>query len=270
VRPWKLRIVKWLDSLTGRLMVDRFHAVSAGVADVNAHDLHIPRSRITVVQRGRSRDTLGSWSVQRRNKVRAALGVEASTKLVVAVGRQEHQKAHTDLVAAIPQLLSNVDDLKVLIAGREGNASARLADALRIEPCASAVTSLLGHRRDIPDLLCAADVLVIPSLYEGTAGVALEAMALRCPVVCTDLAGVRGVLADDVNALLVPVGDAAAMAAALTRVLTDDPLADRMRAAGLADFDARFTIEKAADAMVEFYRSVIAAERDGSGEGRAG
>jgi glycosyltransferase involved in cell wall biosynthesis len=257
VRPWKLRIVKWVDSLTGRVMVDRFHAVSAGVADVNARDLRIPRARITVVQRGRSRDSLGSWSPERRDSVRAALGVAASTKVVIAVGRQEHQKAHADLVAAIPQLLSTVTELKVLIAGREGNASSRLHDALLANPTAAAVTELLGHRHDVPDLLCAADVLVIPSLYEGTAGVALEAMALRCPVVCTDLAGVRGVLTDDVNALLVPVADPAAMADALSRVLTDDSLAERLRAAGLADFEHRFTIDTAADAMVDFYETVV-------------
>lgn len=262
IRPWRLRVVQALDVLTGRVMVDRFHAVSAGVADVNARDLRVPRSRISVVQRGRSRGQLGVWSHERREAARAALGIDIAAKVVLAVGRQEHQKAHAELVATIPHLLANVDGLIVLIAGREGNASAALRDALQAHPEAKAVVTLLGHRHDVPDLLCAADVLAIPSLYEGTAGAALEAMALRCPVVCTDLAGVRGVLADGVNSVLVPVADSQAMADALARVLTDAELADRLRTTGLADFEDRFTIERAAAAMVEFYESVMAEGRN--------
>jgi len=257
LRRWKLRVVRWVDAITGRLLVDRFHAVSHGVADVNARDLWLPRARIDVVHRGRSRDRLGEWSSARRDSVRATLGVAEDVPLVLAAGRQEHQKAHVDLIAAVALLVERVPTVRVLIAGREGNASALLQQALAESPAAAAATTLLGHRHDVPDLLCAADVLAIPSLYEGTAGVALEAMALRCAVVCTDLAGVHGVLAADDNALLVPAGDRAAMAAALERVLTDPVLATHLRDRGLADFGERFTIEVAAAAMESFYADVI-------------
>lgn len=260
LRRWKLRLVQLADAVTGRLCVDRFHAVSEGVADVNARDLRIPRARIDVVHRGRSRERLGVWSPQRRGTVRAALGVADDTPLVLAAGRQEHQKAHTDLVAATETLLVSQPMARVFIAGREGNASTLLQAALSVSPAAAAIT-LLGHRLDVPDLLCAADVLAIPSLYEGTAGVALEAMALRCPVVCTDLDGVHGVLTDGDNAVLVPIGAPAAMAAALERVLSDDALAARLRERGLADFEARFTIDGAATAMEAFYADVIARGR---------
>ena len=258
VHRWKLNAVQLVDALTGRMLVDRFHAVSEGVAEVNARDLHLPRTRIGVVQRGRSRDRLGVWSPDRRASARKALGVSPDTKVVLTIGRQEHQKAHVDLVAAIAALGRTVPDLKVFVAGREGNASAQLHAALLRHPEAAKVIELLGHRHDVADLLCAADVLAIPSLYEGTAGAALEAMSLRCPVVCTDLAGVRGVLVDDHNALLVPVGDAAAMAAALAKVLAHPPTADRLRESGLGDFDQRFTIEVAAAAMECFYVEVLA------------
>lgn len=258
LRRWKLLLVRLIDAVTARLFVDRFHAVSEGVADVNARDLHFPLDRICVVHRGRSRDRLGSWSSDRRSEVRTRLGVSANDPLVVAVGRQEHQKAHVDLIAAVDQLVRIVPDVKVLIAGREGNASQAIAAALDSHPTAAAAIELLGHRHDVPDLLCAADVLVIPSLYEGTAGVAIEAMALRCPVVCTDLSGVRGVLAHESNALLVPVSDATAMATALARVLADQELASRLREAGLQDFEQRFTIDVAATNMEQFYADVIA------------
>jgi len=261
LRRWKLRVVQVLDAVTGRLFVDRFHAVSHGVADVNAHDLHIPRARIDVVHRGRSRDRLGDWSAERRAAVRASLGIGADVPLVLAAGRQEHQKAHVDLVAATALLVRRVPAARVLIAGREGNASSVLQAALVQHPAAADAIVLLGHRHDVPDLLCAADVLAIPSLYEGTAGAALEAMALCCPVVCTDLAGVAGVLKRDDNALLVPVGQPSAMADALERVLTEPALAQGLRDRGLADFEERFTIDVAAAAMEAFYADVVARGR---------
>jgi glycosyltransferase involved in cell wall biosynthesis len=258
LRRWKLWTVQLIDAVTARLFVDRFHAVSEGVADVNARDLRFPRRGIDVVHRGRSRDRLGVWSSERRAAVRASLGVAPTDPVVIAVGRQEHQKAHVDLVAATAQLLEAVPDVRVFIAGREGNASRALAASLEHHPAAAGAITLLGHRHDVPDLLCAADVLAIPSLYEGTAGVALEAMALRCPVVCTDLAGVKGVLTHESNAVLVPVSDSTSMADALTRVLSDRSLADRLREAGVTDFEQRFTIDVAAHAMEAFYADVIA------------
>ena len=263
VKVWKLRVVQLLDAVTGRLFVDRFHAVSQGVADVNARSLRVPLGRIDVVHRGRSRDRLGEWSPQRRAQVRAALGLGADVPMVLAVGRQEHQKAHVDLVAATGLLVQQLPAVRVLVAGREGNASGQLQAALRANPAAAAAITLLGHRHDVPDLLCAADVLAIPSLYEGTAGAALEAMALRCPVVCTDLPGVHGVLEHRHNALLVPIGDSVAMAAALQQVLADEALAKSLGDAGLADFEQRFTIQVAADAMEAFYADVIANDRKG-------
>lgn len=260
LRRWKLRLVQVADAVTGRLCVDRFHAVSEGVADVNARDLRIRRSRIDVVHRGRSRERLGSWSADRRAAARAALGLADDVPMVLTAGRQEHQKAHTDLVASTETLLHALSKARVFVAGREGNASTLLQAALAQSSAAPAIT-LLGHRLDVPDLLCAADVLAIPSLYEGTAGVALEAMALCCPVVCTDLDGVHGVLTDGDNAVLVPIGAPQAMAAALERVLTDDVLAQRLRERGVADFEARFTIDGAATAMEAFYADVIARGR---------
>jgi glycosyltransferase involved in cell wall biosynthesis len=258
---WKLRAVQLLDAVTGRLFVDRFHAVSEGVADRNARDLRVPRQRISVVHRGRSRDRLGEWSADRRRQARASLGVADGVPVVLAAGRQEHQKAHVDLVRATELLLDRLADLRVFIAGRDGNASSVLAQVMAEHPRAAAAITLLGHRHDVPDLLCAADVLAIPSLYEGTAGVALEAMALHCPVVCTDLDGVQGVLADGANAVLVPVADPAALADGLAGVLTDDALRHRLADAGLDDFERRFTIDAAADAMEVFYADVIARGR---------
>jgi glycosyltransferase involved in cell wall biosynthesis len=265
VPAWKLRAVQAADAATARL-VDHFHAVSQGVAAANIRALHVPRERVTVVERGRSRHALGTWSLTRRERVRKSLGIAETSKLVLAVGRQEHQKRHVDLIAAADAMLDQVPQLGVLVAGRSGNASSALQQALADHPRAAAITTLLGNRCDVPDLLCAADVLAIPSMYEGTAGAAIEAMALRCPVVCTDVTGVRGILRDGDNALLVPAAEPSRLADGLVRALCDDRLAEELRLRGLADFEERFTIEAAATRMEALYSKL--AERHLAASGR--
>ena len=191
----------------------------------------------------------------------AALGVSETSRVVLAVGRQEHQKRQIDLIAAAEAMLDRVPELRVLVAGKPGNATSALQQALADHPRAAAITTLLGHRDDVPDLLCAADVLAIPSLYEGTAGAAIEAMALRCPVVCTDVTGVRGILRDGDNAVLVPAADPAGLADGLVRALCDDQLAEALRRRGLADFEERFTVEAVATRMEELYSRVAGRRR---------
>jgi glycosyltransferase involved in cell wall biosynthesis len=73
------------------------------------------------------------------------------------------------------------------------------------------------------------------------------------------VAGQRGILVDDLNALVVPVGAPGAMADALVRVCDDVSLAHRLGAAAQATFDERFTMERAADGMVQMYRGLATA-----------
>jgi glycosyltransferase involved in cell wall biosynthesis len=115
---------------------------------------------------------------------------------------------------------------------------------------------MLGHRTDVGDLLVAADALAISSLFEGTAGVALEAMALGTPIVSTDLDGLRGVLRHDDTALLVERSNPRALAEGISRVLDDTQLASRLAGRARADFDNRFTLSAAAKKLADLYRSV--------------
>ena len=214
---WKVRAVQAADLVTARLFVDHLHAVSPGVATANERALRLPSHKVSVVERGRDPQVLGTWSRARRDGVHARLDVSLDATVVLAIGRQEHQKNHVDLVRAADRLLADVPSLVVLVAGRSGNATPALHACLDAHPGAAAVTRLLGHRLDVPDLLCAADVLAVPSIYEGTAGAAIEAMALRCPVVCAAVPGVAGILEDGRNAVLVEPGDSEALADGLRR-----------------------------------------------------
>lgn len=112
---------------------------------------------------------------------------------------------------------------------------------------------------DLPQLYRAADVFVLPSETRGEAFgiVLLEAMASGCPVIAADLPGVRSVVAPEVDGLLVPPKDPAALAAKIAHVLALEPSARRaMGAAGRRKVEAEYSWERVGDRLESLYRSV--------------
>ena len=116
---------------------------------------------------------------------------------------------------------------------------------------------LAGLRGDARAIMGAADAVVVSSVGEGLPLVALEALASRTPVVATSVRGIRELLTDGRDSLLVPDGDAEALAAALRRVLDDDELAARLAEAGTA-LVAPYTETRMVEAYLETYERLLA------------
>lgn len=249
VTRWKLRIVRAVDRITARRVNQSFHALTEAAAQGAVEALGISRDRVEVIPRGRSTDRLGEPTAERRRRVQQELGVEGR-RVLLSVGRREHQKGQIHAIDAVGRL--GIDNVVLLIAGRHGAASERLsrrADELGLGP----KVRFLGHRDDVPDLMVASDVLVFPSLYEGLGGAAIEAMALGLPIISSDIPPLRE--AAQGVALFFPPGDAAALARAIEDLLTNADLAKRMSTEGRERFKENFTIDSVADAMAAYYRS---------------
>jgi glycosyltransferase involved in cell wall biosynthesis len=150
----------------------------------------------------------------------------AGQPLVLAVGRLVPQKGFATLIEAA----ASWRDLgaHVMIAG-----SGPLEGALRARARALGVdVTFAGHRSDVPALLAAADVFVLPSVWEGQSLAVQEALRAGVPVVASRVGAIGSVTGTDA-ALLVSPGDVPALAAAVRSVLTDGELAARLRAAAL-------------------------------------
>ena len=136
--------------------------------------------------------------------------------VVLAAARHEYQKGLDVLLDAIASIRRDQPNIVLLLAGRDGNRTA----ALRYQATRLGLDDnvrFLGARDDIPDLMVAADVFVLPSRWEGLPGAVIEAMALETPVVATDLPGVREVLGPELlRGWVVPVGDASALASRIS------------------------------------------------------
>ena len=181
----------------------------------------------------------------------------AAVKILFA-SRLLREKGIAELLAAARILRRNNVDAEFLLAGDiyPGNPSSLTASELAAIKEEGIVTCL-GHVDDMQPLLAQADIVVLPSYREGTPRILIEAAAMAIPIVATDIAGCRGLVQDGINGLLVPVKDAAALAAALQRLLADQKLRQAMGLAGrrivTAEFDEKIVIEK----TLAIYREIL-------------
>lgn len=256
VNPAKVRMIRRADALLSRHATTAFHAITHVVADAAVRDLGIDRARITVVPRGRDATRLGRPSPARRADARAALGIAEGVPVLINVGRQEAQKGQRYLLEALPKVRDAHPHLVLLLVGRDGNSTPDLQRRIRDLDLGSAVRSL-GVRHDVGDLLCAADVFVFPSLYEGLGGAVLEAMALQVPIVASDAPALREVLAGGGCGLVPPRADVPALAGAIDRVLSEGPEAGGRVEAAARRFASTYDLRHCLEGMTALYRQTV-------------
>lgn len=256
VNAAKLGLARSLEILTGFACADHFHAISHAVKDAATKHLWIDPHKISVILRGRDPARLGRRSVERRRNVRHTLDLPDDTPVILSAGRQEFQKGQLFLLGALARVLAAYPRTTVLIAGRAGNASSALAQAAA--PFGNRVR-FLGHREDLPDLMAAADVFALPSLWEGLGCVIIEAMALELPIVASDLAPVREAV--DVDARFVTPASPSALAEALMEVLASPDVARARTVSARRRFEETLTIEKSSQQMLRLFQRVVGATR---------
>jgi phosphatidylinositol alpha-mannosyltransferase len=152
---------------------------------------------------------------------------------MVWVGRLDEQKGFPIAVRAFARLATEFADLTFVVVGegRDRSAVSTLAPDIRRRLI---LAGSVPHE-DLPPYLAEADVFVAPALGQESFGIVLvEAMAAGVPVVASDIPGYREVVQPDVDGILVPPGDPAALAEAVRKVLSDSELAERLREAGRA------------------------------------
>jgi glycosyltransferase involved in cell wall biosynthesis len=174
--------------------------------------------------------------------------------VVLEVGRLCAVKGQRELIEALPRLART--DVTLLLAGEDVESGGAYREALERAARDLGVADrvrFLGRRDDVPALLAAVDVLVLPSWIEGLPLVVLEAMAAGVPVVATDVGGTPEAVADGETGVLVPPRDVDALAGAIDALLSDPERARRLGAAGRERARERFDAESAARRVVGLY-----------------
>jgi glycosyltransferase involved in cell wall biosynthesis len=181
--------------------------------------------------------------------------------VVGTIGRLDPVKDQTGLIAAFAGLARSETSAVVAIVG-EGPSRAALEGEIGERGLADRVR-LLGERRDIPALLRAFDVFVLPSRAEGMSNTILEAMATGLPVIATDVGGNPELVEPEMTGCLVPSGNPQALETALRTYVADPHLRSLQGKAGRERVLQHFSLERMAQAHRGLYTSLSRARRAG-------
>ena len=188
------------------------------------------------------------------------LGIDPDRHIVVGcVGRLVYEKGFAELFDAAQQVTRAMPDVRFLIVGPEEPDQNDALDRGAMEALKrSGVAVFTGWQAGLAEWYAAMDMFVLPSHREGIPRACMEASAMGLPVVATDIRGCREVVRDGETGLLVPVRDADALAAAITRLATDATLRARLGAGGARHIRARHDHRDVLVRLLAFYDEVEA------------
>ena len=244
--------ISWLRFLNPR--IDRIVCVANAVRDYFLHMrpkfLRLPPERLVTIYKGHSLDWYRAAPADL-----ATVGVPAGAFTIACVANYRPRKGIEVLVDALDRLPDSVRPHLLLIGG--GMDAPRLKKRIAASSAASRI-HVLGYRKDAPALTAACDAFVLPSTKrEGLARSLIEAMAYGVAPIVTDCGGSPELVQHGVSGLVVPVADAAALAAAIRMVHDDAALRRRLGAAARERIGRDFRIEDTIAKTLALYRNLV-------------
>ncbi len=230
----------------------RFIAMTPAIRD-DLHAWGVPDGRIVSIPNGVAPGE--PITPHERAAARARLRIDPAARVILTVGTLTPKKNQASLLEALRRWPPESRPLLVVVG--EGALLPKLQHESAELGVADAVV-FTGRVQEsaVRDHLAAADVFALPSLTEGISNALLEAMAAGLPVAVSDIPGNRAVIEDDATGMIVPVGDAEALHAALARVLGDTGLGRSLGAAARARIESAFAIDTVAQRYLDLYRQL--------------
>jgi glycosyltransferase involved in cell wall biosynthesis len=249
----------WYPRLHGLLvnsgMVSILIAVSEQVRQMAIEKEKVRPEKVQVILNGVEIQEAEKPREWQRQKVRQELGLPPECPLLLTVGRLTEQKGHSYLIKAIPSVLHQHPGAVFAFAG-EGPLQGELA-ALAEQLEVSKSVRFLGLRQDVRRLLQAADIFVLPSLWEGLSMALLEAMAEGTAVVASEVEGIGDLIEPGVDGMVVPPRDPAALAAALIGLLGNTEKCRRLGQATRQKVARDFSVEAMCRRYAEVFWGIL-------------
>jgi glycosyltransferase involved in cell wall biosynthesis len=242
---------KWRRRESLRLAFRASTATVAVSVDTKRHldtELGLPNGRVVVVQNG------VPIPVGDGDAVRAEIGVTGDELLILAVGSLVPRKGHAGLLRALASVRTAGITVPWRLAIAGGGAEREALVALAHELAIADRVHLLGHRGDVASWQRAADIFVMPSLWEGLPLALQEAMFTGSAVIGSRTSGIPEAITDGVDGLLVPPGDVEALADAIRRLMTDAELRASLGAAAQARAERDFSLDRMTTRYEALYR----------------
>lgn len=228
--------------------------VADAVRDVAVAGYHVRPERVRVVPNSVALERLRGVAPDAAARVRGALGIDPHVPLLGVVGRLYAVKGQQALLQMLPPIVARFPTATLLLIG-DGPDRTLLEDRARALGLAERVR-FLGQRADVPELLSALDLVLVPSESEGLPIAAIEALAAGRPIVAFDVGGMREVVTDGVDGDVVPAGDREAFVHA-TLALLAEPARRAVYGAHAARAAERFGLGTHVRALIDCYREAI-------------
>ncbi|NJL10430.1 MAG: glycosyltransferase family 4 protein [Calothrix sp. SM1_7_51] len=194
------------------------------------------------------------------NSIRHNLNIPDDVFVVIHIGRLCQGKGQHILLQAASILRQSDKKIIYLIIGEDLEKNGAYLQHLKdmaAELKVNDIVKFLGQRLDVPQILAAADLLVLPSLSEGLPLVILEAMAVGKPVVATSVGGIAEIVIHQETGLLIPVEDALALAEAILWMVKNPFDARIMGNKALEMVKVSFSVEKMQQEVFDIYENVL-------------
>jgi glycosyltransferase involved in cell wall biosynthesis len=254
-RGWRRSSALWLERILARVATGNI--VVSDKQEQEFRDLKVaPASRMRVIRYGLDLDPF-TRAAEGRGGLRAELGLPADALLVGVVARVVAIKGQDVFVRAVARLGDAWPGARFLVVG-DGPFRPE-CEALGRTLGVESRVRYLGWRRDIPDVLASLDLVALPTVmdFEGTPVALIEALAARRAVVATDVGGVADVIKEGCTGLLVPPGNADALAAAIGRLLGDEAARETYGRNGQALVRERHARDRMVDETERYYLELL-------------
>ncbi|QDU28317.1 Putative glycosyltransferase EpsF [Anatilimnocola aggregata] len=236
------RLERWLSPL-----IAKFVCVSQSVADFCEQSAGIAREKLQVIPNGVDVDRFANAT----SADRTTLGMPADRRLMIAIGRLEKQKGHDWLLPILARVFSELPAHDLLLVG-DGTERTRL-EQQAVQLGIRQRVHFLGRRTDVPELLRAAELMVLSSRWEGMPNVLLEAMAAGLPVVTTRVEGADEILGPLAARQCVAKGDSPSFERAVLALACEPELAAALGRANQSRVTARFSLAVMTQAYEQLY-----------------
>ena len=249
-KKWHVRV----DQLCNR-MSHAVIAVSQHTADHLVHEEGAPAEKVHVALNGIDFSRVKVSDRDAPARLRREW-CPAGAHLLVVPGRLHPEKGHTYLFQALAAIRQRLERPVVALVAGAGPFESAYREEVRSLGCED-IVRFLGFRTDIPDVIAAADLVVLPSVAEAFGLVVAEALYLGTPIVATHVGGIPEIVEDGIDGVLVPPADSNALAKAIVGLLGDPERRRLMASAGRERVRDRFSFEKMMRAYEQIYERLV-------------
>ena len=232
----------------------RVIAISKAVEKHLIGDMKIKKEHIKLIHNGIDCNKFNVIDSQRINEFKQRIGLKAGS-VVGILARLSDVKGHKYLIEAFKKVLPRIPDVQLLIVGdgRMKDELVELTENLDIQKNVFFVPSLL----DIPLVLSAMDIFVMPSIQEGLGLSIMQAQAAGLAVIASSVGGISTLIEDRQTGILIPSADTEAIAKSIILLLTDKDLAVRLGQNAKRNIQENFSLEKMAAGTEKLYSEVV-------------